>query len=110
MLKTLCYRLQQSHCHFFILLGDGSSWIVGKFCTDPDGGEPMIFFKDFIGTKKDLETAKKECADGCDSNEDCKYAEILWIPEQVQYCSFWTKDECKLVDNGFKNSYNYKKQ
>ena len=52
---------------------------------DPDGGEPIKFFKDYTNKPKiDLETAKKECADACGADNDCKYAMILWIPNESQ--------------------------
>ena len=59
--------------------------IVGKMCMDPDGGEPFKSFKEYDSTstdaQKELETAKKERADGCDVDEECKYGIILWDSE-----------------------------
>ena len=78
---------------------------------DPDGGEPIKFFKDYTNKpKKDLETAKKECADACGTDNDCKYAMILWIPNESHWCAFWTKEACEMTDNPYNDSYIYTKQ
>jgi len=94
--------------------GDSSPWIDGKYCysesTDPDAEDPFILYKeDFFNQAANLETAKKECADGCDANEDCKYAEIFWLPGEAQMCTFLTKDLCVEMKSDDK-SYTYKKQ
>ena len=102
------YFVKRDH-YFRIWLGDGSTWIDGNFCTDPDEEKPYIFFKEYVDQPAEyLETAKKECADGCDANEDCKYAEIFWLPGVAQICTFWTKDVCEMKDD--EASYIYKKQ
>jgi len=65
--------------------GDGTSWIVGKYCMDPEGDWPVITHRDYSEKPvKDLEAAKKECADECDLSEDCKYAELYWLPGGTQ--------------------------
>ena len=86
--------------------------IEGKYCTDPDEEYPYIDHRDFAKEPvKDLEAAKKECADACDINEDCKYGEIYWLPGEGQWCYFWTKDVCKMEDVVAENvSFIYKKQ
>ena len=107
---------QQYPSYCLILLGDGSSWILGKYCKDLGGGdgidEPYIFHRDYTEKPvKDLEAAKKECADGCDANEDCEYAEILWMVEDdAKWCTFWKKGVCEMQDNDYNDSYVYKKQ
>ena len=91
--------LQQYPYHFIILLGDGSSWIDGTYCARSDGEETEIFYKDFTDLK-DLETAKKVCAAGCDANEACKYAEIIWYLDlEYKQCFFWTKDVCDMKED-----------
>jgi len=89
--------------------GDGTSWIVGKYCMDPEGDWPVITHRDYSEKPvKDLEAAKKECADECDLSEDCKYAELYWLPGGTQSCFFWTKDVCETTD-GNDYSFLYKK-
>ena len=101
--------LQQYPYHFIILLGDGSSWIDGTYCARSDGEETEIFYKDFTDLK-DLETAKKVCAAGCDANEACKYAEIIWYEDaEYKQCFLLTKDECEKKDD-ISFIYLYKKQ
>ena len=105
----LCFVVK---IYFLISLGDGSSWIVGKVCTDPDGDEPYIFHRYYTEEPvKDVEAAKKECADACDANEKCKYADLRWeVESTAKWCTFWTKDVCKMVDNEYMDTYVYTKQ
>jgi len=90
--------------------GDGSPWIDGKYCTVPDGEDLYILYNDYSEKKAaNLEAAKKDCADGCDADKDCKYAEIFWLPDEAQVCTFLTKDVCEKKEDDV-NSYIYKKQ
>ena len=86
-----------------------------RFNTSTDGGyEGEDIFRDFSETYsdnpvKDLETAKNICADGCNANKDCKYADLFWMVDiDHKYCSFWTK-ECEMVDNEYMDTYVYTK-
>lgn len=88
--------------------------MVGKYCMNPDnGGEGAEIFHRYYTEEpvKDLEAAKKECADACDANENCKYANLLWeIESTAKWCTFYTKDVCDMRDNAYNDTYVYKKQ
>ena len=103
------YFVMKDH-YFLILFGDGTSWISGKYCDASDGDwTGVIEHRDYSENPvKDLDAAKKECADTCDLNKDCKYGDIFWLPGEAQWCTFWTRDVCEMTENEF--SYIYKKQ
>ena len=55
-------------------LETGGKWIIGKKCPL---GYLETFFRGNLGY--DVDTAKAECAAGCNARDDCKFADLYWV-------------------------------
>ena len=100
-------QCKSQYCSF-ASLGDNSGWIDGKQCSYTLEPEDSIFSTYSGDSPKDLETAKKDCAEACDNKSECKYANLYWTDKPnedlviVQYCFLSTNEQCdggkKIVD------------
>ena len=68
-------------------LETGGKWIIGKKCPL---GYLQTFFQGNLGY--DVDTAKAECAAGCNTRDDCKFADLYWVNNR-QSC-YLRSDKC----------------
>ena len=65
----------------------GGQWIIGKKCPL---GHLETFFEGALGYYE--ETAIAECAEECDANDNCKFADLYWT-SSMQAC-YLRSDKC----------------
>ena len=88
----IAYTVWNNTCNIthilFLSLDHSGQWIEGRVCRY---GYVQSFFNGFY-VYPDLDTAKAKCAEGCDTNDYCKFAN-LHTKRGIQVCKFYD-DSC----------------